>query len=122
MRRNIIFYGNYFLKDFYNQQSKDVQEKVDFILDLISNVEKVPSKFLKYLEDTNCLYEIRVKVKNNIFRIFCFFDGGNLIVLINGFQKKTEKTPKNELNLAEKLKNNYFKDKEVSKNGKYKNV
>ena len=111
MIRKIIFYKNYFL-DFYNQQAEDVQEKIDYVLDLISNVERVPTKFLAYLEDTDGLYEVRVKVGSNIYRIFCFFDEGKLVVLINGFQKKAEKTPKNELKKASKIKEDYFKNKE----------
>ena len=87
MIRQIIFYGNYF-KSFYDEQSQDVQEKIDFVLDLISNIERVPSKFLKYLEDTDGIYEIRVQLKSNIYRIFCFFDENKLVVLLNGFQKK----------------------------------
>lgn len=110
MVRKIIFYKGYF-SSFYFEQTEDVQEKIDFVLDLISNVERVPIKFLKYLEGTDGLYEIRVKVGSNIYRIFCFFDEGKLIVLINGFQKKTEKTPKKEIKEAEKIKNDYFKDK-----------
>jgi phage-related protein len=111
MVRKIIFYEGYF-SSFYFDQTEDVQEKIDFVLDLISNVERVPVKFLKYLESTDGLYEIRVKVGSNIYRIFCFFDEGKLVVLLNGFQKKTEKTPKKELNQAEKIKKKYFKEKE----------
>src|SRR5437868_1111728 len=106
MVRKIIFYESYFTS-FYYEQTEDVQEKIDFVLDLISNVERVPVKFLKHLESTDGLYEIRVKVGSNIYRIFCFFDEGKLIVLLNGFQKKTEKTPKKELNQAEKIKKKY---------------
>jgi hypothetical protein len=73
--RKIIFYAGYF-SSFYFDQTVDVQEKIDFVLDLISNVERVPVKFLKYFEVTNGLYEIRVKVGSNIYRIFCFFDEG----------------------------------------------
>lgn len=114
MERTIIFYERYF-SDFYNEQTENVQVKIDFVLDLISNVERVPIKFLKYLEGTDGLYEIRVKVGSNIYRIFCFFDDRKLVILINGFQKKTEKTPKNELSQADKIKQNYFKDKKEGK-------
>jgi len=71
----------------------------------------VPEKFFKHLEGTEGLFEIRIKVGSDIFRIFCFFDEGNLVILINGFQKKTEKTPKNEIEKAERLKQKYYEDK-----------
>lgn len=111
MIRKIVFYENYF-EDFYTSQSKQVQEKIDFVLNLISNVEVIPSKFLKYLEGTDGMYEVRIKVGSNIYRIFCFFDQGKLIILINGFHKKDQKTPKNEIVKAEKIKKAYFDDKQ----------
>ena len=67
------------------------------------------------MSGTEGIYEIRIEVGNNIFRIFCCFDKGNLVVLFNGFQKKTQKTPKQEIELAEKLKNEYFEQKNKSK-------
>jgi phage-related protein len=68
----------------------------------------VPEKFLKHLKGTDGLYEIRVEFESNIYRIFCCFDQGTLVVLFNSFKKKTQKTPKQELVLAKKLKNEYF--------------
>ena len=72
----------------------------------------MPRTYLKHLEGTDGLYEIRVSSGNNIFRIFCFFDEGQLIILLNGFQKKTQKTPKSEIERAEKLKTKYYEDKQ----------
>ena len=69
--------------------------------------QRVPETYLKYIENTDGLYEIRVQSGSNIFRIFCFFDKGKLVVLANGFQKKTQKTPKNEIELALKIKAEY---------------
>jgi len=63
------------------------------------------------LEGTDGLYEIRVKNGSDIFRIFCFFDEGKLVVLANGFQKKTQKTPKQEIEKALKIKKEYGTDK-----------
>jgi phage-related protein len=108
--RRILFYGNYFL-DFYNSQDEKTKEKIDFVLDLIKNVERVPIKFLKYLEGTDSLYEIRVTVISGSIRIFSFFDEGKQIILINCFTKKTNKTPKNEIKKALKLKEEYFREK-----------
>ncbi len=71
----------------------------------------IPEKFLKHIEGTEGLYEIRIKAGSNIYRIFCCFDKGSLVVLFNGFQKKDQKTPKKEIEQAEKLKLEYFKTK-----------
>ena len=81
-------------------------------MQLISMVERIPSKFFKHMEGSNGLYEIRVEIGSDIFRVFSFFDKDKLIILVNGFQKKSQKTPKNELQLAEKLKKEYFYEKE----------
>ena len=114
MKRKILFFGDYFL-DFYSKQDLKVKEKIDFVLDLIRNVERVSIKFLKYLEGTDGLYEVRVLTNKSNIRIFCFFDEGNLIILINGFIKKNNKTPKNELELGIRLKEEYFTEKSERK-------
>jgi phage-related protein len=107
MKRKIIFYGDYFL-DFYYKQEDKTKLKIDFVLDLIRNVEKVPVKFLKHLEGTDGLYEIKIITSLKSIRIFCCFDEGNLIVLLNCIIKKTNKTPKRELEKALKLKEEYL--------------
>jgi len=109
--RKIIFYEHYF-KDFYLKVSDNVKEKINYVFRLIKTVDKVPEKFMKHIEGTDGLYEIRIEVGSDIFRIFCCFDKGNLVVLFNAFQKKTQKTPKPEIELAEKLKKEYFKIKD----------
>jgi phage-related protein len=109
--REIIFHGRHFI-EFYVEQTTKVQEKIEFVFKVIRTVNSVPEKFLKHLVGTDGLYEIRIEVEGNIFRIFCCFDKGNLVVLFNAFQKKTQKTPKQELDLAKKLKKEYFKLKE----------
>ncbi len=108
--RKIIFHKHYFL-DFYVAQPKKVQEKIEYVFQMIRNVDQVPRKFLDHMTGTDGLYEIRVENGSNIFRIFCCFDKGNLVVLLNGFQKKSQKTPKQEIELAEKLKKEYFASK-----------
>ena len=105
--RQIIFYGHYFL-DFYLEQKEKVQEKIEYVFKVIKTVDRVPEKFLKHLKGTDGLYEIRVEFESNIYRIFCCFDQDIVVVLFNSFQKKTQKTPKQELALAKKLKNEYF--------------
>ncbi len=105
--REIIFHGHYF-KDFYLEVNDSVKEKIGYVFRVIKTVSKVSEKFLKHIEGTDGLYEIRVEAGSNIYRIFCCFDKGNLVVLFNAFQKKTKKTPKQEIELAEKLKKEYF--------------
>jgi phage-related protein len=78
---------------------------------LVEDLQSVPATYLKHIENTDGLYEIRVQLGNNIFRIFCFFDQGQLIVLANGFQKKTQKTPKQEIELALTIKADYENEK-----------
>ena len=80
--------------------------------DLIEDLERVPDIYLKHIEDTDGLYEIRVQNGSDIFRIFCFFDKGQLVVLANGFQKKTQKTPRSEIDRALKIKQEYESEKQ----------
>lgn len=79
---------------------------------LIATIDRVPKKYFDHISNSSGLYEIRVEVGSDIYRVFSFFDKGNLIILVNGFKKKTQKTPKKEIELAEKLKKQYFDDKE----------
>lgn len=108
--RDTFVYKNYFW-DFYNSQSIKVQAKVDFVIGLVRTLRIVPEKFLKHLEGTDGLYEMRIKVGSNIFRVFCFFDEGNLLILLGGFQKKSEKTPPIEIAKAKKQKMAYYYEK-----------
>lgn len=114
VERNIIFYSTYFT-DFYLEQSNKVQEKIEYVLRVVRQVEKVSRKFLCQIEDTNGLYEIRVEYNSNIYRIFCCFDQGNLVILFNGFQKKSQKTPPGEIEKALRLKGEYFRTKNNEK-------
>ncbi len=110
--RQTIVYGQYFW-DFYNAQTKEVQGKIDWVIGLVRTLQIIPVKFFKHLEDTDGLYEMRIKVGSDIFRVFCCFDKGNLVILLNGFQKKSEKTPRQEIEKAEKLKQQYYEDKKA---------
>jgi putative component of toxin-antitoxin plasmid stabilization module len=105
--RDTFVYENYFW-DFYNSQKVSVQGIVDFVIGLVRTLRIVPEKFLKHLEGTDGLYEMRIKVGSNIYRVFCFFDEGNLVILLGGFQKKSAKTPPREITNAEKLKKEYY--------------
>jgi len=108
--RKIIFYENHFL-EFYQIQNQKVKGKIQYVFELIKQVDRVPEKFLKHLAGTDGLYEIRVEFQSNIYRIFCCFDEGQLVVLFNGFHKKNQKTPKMELEKAKRLMKEYFDSK-----------
>lgn len=107
MPRQIIFHGEYFL-DFYKELDSKVKTKIQYVLELIKQVERVPVKFLAPMSGYEGLYEVRIEYQSNIYRIFCCFDEGKLVVLFNGFQKKTQKAPKEEIEKAMRLKNEYF--------------
>jgi phage-related protein len=114
MARQIIFHGEYFL-NFYKNLDIKVKSKIQFVLELIKQVERVPGKFLAPISGFEGLHEIRIEYESNIYRIFCCFDEGKLIVLFNGFQKKTQKTPRMEIEKAMRLKNEYFELKKAKK-------
>ena len=105
--RQIIAYKRYFL-DFYEELPENVQAKIEWTLNLIQVTSQVPEKYFKHMTGTKGLYEIRVEVASNIYRIFSFFDKGNLVILLNAYQKKTQKIPLSVLNRAKKLKFEYF--------------
>lgn len=109
--RKIFYYKHHYL-DFFEKLKPEVKKKFNWTLKLISTMERVPEKYFKHLTGTNGIYEIRVEVGTDIYRVFCFFDKGYLIIILNGFQKKQPKTPLNEIELAEKLKKQYFNEKE----------
>lgn len=108
--RTIIFYKEYFSEFFVKQKAK-VKDKIIWTLELIEELHRVPESYLKHMENTDGLFEIRIQQGSDIYRIFCFFDQGQLIVLANGFQKKTQKTPKQEIEKALKIKEEYFNEK-----------
>jgi phage-related protein len=109
-QRTIIFYKHYF-DDFFKGQKQKVKDKIIWTFDLIEELQRVPETYLKHIENTDGLFEIRVQLASDIFRIFCFFDQGQLVVLANGFQKKTQKTPKKEIEKALKIKEEYENEK-----------
>ena len=112
--REVITYKSFF-DDFFREQSPKVRTKIIKVLDIIEQLDRIPITYLKYIEGTDGLFEIRVLLGNNIFRIFCFFDGNKLVVLLSGFQKKTQKTPPDEINKAVRLKTEYYNEKEKEK-------
>jgi phage-related protein len=108
--REVIAYKNYF-EDFLLEQPQKVQDKIFKIIEAIETLERVPSNYLKSMEGTNGLYEARIQLASNIWRVFCFFDNNKLVILLNGFQKKTQKTPSGEIEKALKLMKDYYHEK-----------
>jgi phage-related protein len=108
--RHIYLYKDYFT-DFFNKQKAKVKDKILWTFRAVETLLIVPAGYLKHIENTDGLYEIRVQSGSDIYRIFCFFDEGNLIVIENGFQKKTQKTPKQEIDRALKIKKEYEQEK-----------
>ena len=108
--REVVAYENHF-EEFLLEQTIKVQDKIFKIIEAIETLERVPSNYLKSMERTNGLYEARIKLGSNIWRVFCFFDHGKLVILLNGFQKKTHKTPKSEIEKALKLMTKYYSEK-----------
>ena len=108
--REVVTYKVYF-DEFFKQQPQKVRDKIIKVLDIIEQIDRIPLTYLKYIEGTNGLFEVRVQLGNNIFRIFCFFDGNKLVVLLSGFQKKTQKTPSEEIKRAERRMTDYYEEK-----------
>jgi phage-related protein len=108
--REIIAYKNHF-EDFLKSQPVKAQNKIFKIIEAIETLERIPTTYLKIITGTNGLYEARIQLGSDIWRVFCFFDKGRLVILLNGFQKKTEKTPKNEIDKAINLMNEYYESR-----------
>lgn len=109
--RKIIFYKQYFQK-FFQELDGKTRKKILQVLAWIQGLDMIPVSLMKSIEGVKGLYEIRIEYSSNIYRIFCCFDKGELVVLFNGFQKKTQKTPPGEIERARKLMTEYFETKE----------
>ena len=107
--RRIVFFKNHF-KDFYDDQSRKVQEKIDLGLYYLQYTTHIPGRYVGSTKERN-LYYLRIKQGSNIYRIFFCYDEGNLVILMNGFTKKTQKTPKSEIDRAKRIKKEYFDGK-----------
>ena len=108
--REIIAYKHY-LEDFLAKQPQKVQDKIFKVIEAVETLDRIPTNYLKMIVGTNGLYEARIQLGSNIWRVFCFFDGDRLVILLNGFQKKTQKTPRNEIEKALKLMKEYYESK-----------
>lgn len=105
--RKVIFYKQYF-QNFYSTLDEKTRKKVLQVLTWIQSLDIVPVSLMKSIEGAKGLFEIRIEYSSNIYRIFCCFDKGELVILFNGFQKKTQKTPGTEIERAKKLMKEYF--------------
>ena len=114
--RHVVVFESHF-KEFRKTLDREALKKLYQVLTLIMMVEVIPIKFLKAIEGRKGLFEIRVEHENNIYRVFCCFDAGNLVILFNGFQKKTQKIPAEQLDKAEALMKKYFDQKKEQNNG-----
>jgi phage-related protein len=112
--REVVEFETHF-SDFLKQQPEKVQNKIFKIIEAIETLERVPKNYLKAITGTNGLYEARIQLGTDIWRVFCFFDKGRLVILLNGFTKKTQKTPKNEIDKAEQLMKKYYTTKNQKK-------
>ena len=108
MERTIHAYTNYFI-DFINSLSDIESKKVFYVLDMLKMQERLSTRFVKHIEDG--IFELRAEHCGNIFRVFFIFDEGNVVILFNGFRKKSQKTPRKEIEQAKKLKNEYYAEK-----------
>jgi phage-related protein len=108
VKRKITTYGGYFERFIETLSSKELI-KLNYIISLLETNDRIPVKFIKYIRDG--LYELRMEYESNIYRVFFIFDKGNIVVLFNGFQKKTQKTPDKEIDKALKIKQEYYADK-----------
>ena len=108
--RTVILYKNYF-SDFFDKQRQKVKDKILWTFRIIETQKHIPTDYFEHLTGTDGLYEVRVMQGSDIFRIFCFFDERKLVILANGFQKKTQKTPKSEIEKALKIKKEYEQEK-----------
>ncbi len=108
--REIVTFKHYF-EDFLNQQPIKVQDKIFKILEAIETLERIPTSYLKLIAGTNGLYEARIQLGSDIWRVFCFFDHGRLVILLNGFQKKEKKTPLKEIDKAKQLMKEYYENR-----------
>lgn len=108
MKREIIAYKHYY-EDFFNSIDSSTQEKILYGMLMLKTTERLSSKFVKSIGDG--LFELRIEWQGNIYRIFFCFDEGNIVILFNAFQKKSQKTPKKEIETAKRLRKEYFNEK-----------
>lgn len=108
--RQVVFYGDAF-EHFLMQQPVRVQDKVYKVIEAIEFMERIPPSFFRSLVGVKGLYEARIRPGSNIWRVFCCFDEGHIVVFLSAFQKKTQKTPRREIERAKLLMEEYYESK-----------
>lgn len=108
--REVFYYKDYYLR-FFKTLPPDVKTKFNWTLQLIASLRMVPEKYFKHITGSKGLYEVRVEYGSDIYRVFCCFDEGHHIILLNGFKKTSQKTPLSEIRMAETLKEEYYNEK-----------
>lgn len=106
--RKILYYKDYF-PNFFFSLNDGAKKKIAYVLDMLKTQQRPSKNFVKHIRDG--VYELRAEHQGNIYRAFFIFDDGNVVMLFNGFQKKTQKTPQGEIEKAIKLKNEYYASK-----------
>lgn len=107
MKRTLTVFENHFW-EFFNALPNEAQMKFEYILEIVISTPKVPRKFFKHVNEG--IFEIRLASRGNSYRVFCFFENDNMVVLLNGFTKKTQKIPRNQIHKAKKLRKKYFNE------------
>jgi phage-related protein len=110
MKRAIYFFGSR-IETFFESLDNSTIEKIEWTINLVKQFDRVSTTYLKFLKGTNSLYEIRCQWSGSSIRLLCFFDQNNLLIIVHGFIKKTQKTPVQEINIAEKIKRDYYEKK-----------
>ena len=113
MKRKIIAFGNYY-HDFLKTLNEKESRKVKYIISLLETEDRMPVKFIRHLNEYGNLYELRIKYERNIYRVFFIFDEGKIVVLFHGFHKKSQKTPKTEIEKALKIRREYYDQKRAT--------
>ena len=108
MERRILYYKNYFF-DFFFSLDVGAQRKIAYVIDILKTQQRPGTNFVKHIREG--IFELRAQHNGNIYRAFFIFDEGDIVMLFNGFQKKTQKTPENEIEKAIILKNEYYAEK-----------
>lgn len=108
--RKVVAYGNHF-EDFLSAQPIKVQNKIFKVIEAVEILERVPRNYLKSIQNEPGLFEVRIQLATNIWRVFCFFDEDQLVILLNGFVKKSQKTPRIEIQRATKLMEEYYENR-----------
>ena len=113
MRRKVIAFGNYY-RDFLATLNQKESRKVKYIISLLETEDRMPVKFIRHIKEHGNLYELRMKYESNIYRVFFIFDEDQIVVLFHGFQKKSQKTPKTEIEKAIRIRKEYYEQKETT--------